>query len=78
MVWGEYEAFCAREDVKAWLDPAATFDASTPLPVGGQVLVGSAEYRDRRGRARGDRARKAESIEVFRRRNFYFTCSGSD
>ena len=46
---GEYDAFCARADVKAWLDPAATFDAidSTPELLGKYWWDWPAEYRDR-------------------------------
>lgn len=72
---GEYDAFCAREDVKAWLDPAATFDAIDTVPelVGRYWWDWPAEYRDRHEDALAAIQReKADSIEVFKATQFLF------
>ena len=71
----EYEAFCAREDVKAWLDPAATFDAidsavsSWWASIGGIAAGGAI---DARTRSRRSSAKRHESIEVFKATQLLF------
>jgi 4-alpha-glucanotransferase len=72
---GEYDAFCARADVKAWLDPAATFDAidSTPELLGKYWWDWPAEYRDRDpGALAAIESEKASSIELFKATQFLF------
>lgn len=72
---GEYDAFCAREDVRAWLDPAAVFDAidTTPALIGKYWWDWPVEYRDRDPSALAAIERdRADSIELFKAVQFLF------
>ena len=71
----EFDAFCAREDVRAWLDPAAVFDAidTEPALIGQYWWDWPAEYRDRDPEALAKIEReKAKSIELFKATQFLF------
>jgi len=71
----EYDSFCAREDVKAWLDPAAVFNAIDTLPelVGKDWWDWPAEYRDRDPAALARiESEKSDAIELFKATQFLF------